>query len=235
MPSEYTFGQRYTKGRELVEYLNTLPTYTPGNTDLESAGLTTLLDSIETANSDVAARLSVLQTERDTRFIMFKDSQTGLIIKTAQIRDYIASIDPKGKKSIDFKKIQKMVQRMRGMRLSKKPVPSEGGEGPKTISTSERSYGSMLAVGREALEVIKTAAGYAPSNTSLTVANFTTFLDDIDAQNSLVAQRQEEWDNSIEARGDLYDDLADRVKKVKLALAAQFGKTSNEYQDSLKY
>lgn len=235
MPSEKSFGQRYTKGRELVEYLNTLPAYSPGNTELEPAELTTLLDSIETANSDVASRLSVLQNERDARLIMFKNNQTGLIAKAGQIRDYIASIDPKGKKALDFKKIQKMVQRMRGMRLSKKPVPSGGGEGPKTISTSERSYGSMLAVGREALEVIKTIAGYAPSNTALTVVNFTTFLDDIDAKNSLVAQRQEEWDNSIEARGALYDELADRVKKVKLALAAQYGRTSNEYKDSLSY
>lgn len=235
MPSEYTFGQRYTKGRELVEYLTTLPTYTPGNTDLETISLTTLLDNIETANSDVASRLSVLQNERDARLTMFKNGQTGLVTKASQIRDYIASIDPKGKKSVDFKKIQKMVQRMRGMRLSKKPVPSEGGEGPKTISTSERSYGSMLAVGREALEVIKTIAGYAPSNTDLTVANFTTFLDDIDAKNSLVAQRQEEWDNSIEARSTHYNDLADRVRKIKLALAAQFGKSSNEYNDAMKY
>ena len=235
MPSENTFGQRYTKGRELVEYLNTLPTYSPGNVDLEPASLTTLLDNIETANSDVSSKLSVLQNERDARLILFKDSQTGLITRSGQIRDYIASIDPKGKKSVDFKKIQKMVQRMRGMRLSKKPEPPAGGTGPKTISTSERSYGSMLAVGREALEVIKTIGTYAPSNTALTVANFTTFLDDIDTKNSLVAQRQEEWDNSIEARGALYDDLADRVKKVRLALAAQYGKSSNEYNDSLKY
>lgn len=235
MPSEKSFGQRYTKGRELVDYLLTIPTYTPGNTDLETTELSTLLDSIDTANSDVASRLSVLQNERDARLLMFKNNQTGLIAKAGQIRDYIASIDPKGKKSLDFKKIQKMVQRMRGLRLSKKPEPPAGGTGPKTISTSERSYGSMLAVGKEVLEVIKTVAGYAPSNTALTVANLTTFLDDIDTKNSLVAQRQAEWDNSVEARIALYDDLADRVKKVKLALAAQFGKTSNEYVDSLKY
>lgn len=233
IPSEKSFGQRYTKGRELVEYLRTLPTYTPGNIDLETAALTTLLDSIETANSDAAARLSSLQTERDARLIMFKNNLTGLLNKSGQIRDYVASIDPKGKKATDFKKLQKMVQRMRGIRLTKKPAPQEGG--PKTISTSEVSYGSMLAVGKEVLEVIKTVAGYAPSNTALTVANFTTFLDDIDAKNSLVAQKQEEWDNSIEARSALYETLAGRVMKVKLALAAQFGKTSNEYKDALKY
>ena len=62
-----------------------------------------------------------------------------------------------------------------------------------------------------------------------------TFLDSIDTKNSLVAQRQEEWDNSVEARSAFYVTLADTVQKVKLALAAQFGKTSNEYKDSLRY
>lgn len=232
MPSENTFGQRYTKGRDLVEYLNTVPGYAPGNPDLEPAGLTTLLDSIETANTDVASKSSSLQTERDTRYNLYKDKLDGVITLSAQIRDYVASIDPKGKKSLDYKKLQKMVQRMRGIRLTKKP-PAESGA--KTISTSERSFGSMLAVGREILEVIKTVAGYAPSNTKLTVLNFTAFLDSIDAQNSLVAQKLEEWDNAVEARSGLYVTLAENVKKVKLALAAQYGKASNEYQDALRY
>jgi len=233
--SEKSFGQRYTKGRELVEYLRTIPTYTPGNPDLELPAVTTLLDNIETANSDVASKLSLLQTERDARLILYKNNQTGLLNKSGQIRDYVASIDPKGKKSLDYKKLQKMVQKMRGIRLTKKPIPPAGGGGPKTISTSEVSYGSILAAGREILEVIKTVVGYAPSNTALTVADLTTFLDSIDTKNSLVAQRLEEYDNSVEARSAFYVTLADTVQKIKLALAAQFGKTSNEYKDSLRY
>ena len=237
MPSsaEYTFGQRYTKGRDLVEYLKTLTGYAPGNPDLEPAALSTLLDSIEAANTEVASRNTSLQTERDKRYNLYKDKLNGVITLSGQIRDYVASNDPKGKKSLDYKKLQKMVQRMRGIRLTKKPAPPEGGGGPKTISTSERSFGSMLAVGREILEVIKTITGYAPSNTKLTVADFTTFLDSIDTQNSLVAQKLEEWDNSVELRSGFYVTLAENVKKVKLALASQFGKTSNEYKDSLRY
>ena len=233
--SEKSFGQRYTKGRELVEYLKTIPTYSPGNADIEPPELESLLNDIDSANSDVASRLSSLQTERDARLILYKNNQTGLLNKSGQIRDYVASIDLKGKKSLDYKKLQKIVQRMRGIRLTKKPVAPAGGGELKTISTSEVSFGSMLAAGKELLEVIKTVPGYAPSNTALTVADFTTFLGSIDTKNSLVAQKLEEYDNSVEARSALYVTLADRVAKVKLALAAQFGKTSNEYKDSLSY
>ncbi|MFZ1520476.1 MAG: hypothetical protein WAU11_16990 [Ignavibacteriaceae bacterium] len=226
--SEKSFGQRYTKGRELVEYLKLLPTYTPGNTDLEATSLTTLLDNILTANSGVASKISSLQTERDARLTMYV-SQTGLINKCGQIRDYIASIEPKGKKAVDYKKV-------RGKRLTPKPKPPEAGAtAPKKVSTSEVSFGSVLSTAFEILEVIKGNALYAPSNTALTVANFTTLLNSIDAKNKLIAQKREEWDDAVEDRMSLYTDLQSRVTKTKLALASQFGKTSNEYKDSVKF
>lgn len=232
--SESSFGQRYTKGRELVEYLKLLPTYAPSNTALETASLSTLLDDIITANSDVASKISTLQTERNARLVMY-ESQTGLINKCGQIRDYIASIESAGKKSVDYKKVQSAVKKMRGKRLTPKPKPTESQPNPKSSSTSEVSFGSVLATAFEILEVIKGNALYAPSNADLTVANFTTFLISIDAKNKLIAQRREQYDDAVEARLGLYKDLQDRVTKVKLALASQYGKTSNEYLDSVKY
>ena len=100
--SERTFGQRYTKGRELVEYLETLPAYTPGNPDLEPPNLTAFLDSIDIANNDVASKLFVLSTERETRYNLYK-GENGLIKRCSQIRDYVASIHADGKKSLDYK------------------------------------------------------------------------------------------------------------------------------------
>ena len=231
--SERTFGQRYTKGRDLVEYLKLVTTYAPTETAIQPANLTTLLNSIDAANSEVGAAKSTLQTERDERIIMFKNSTTGLITRCAQIRDYIASFHTQGKKALDFKKVQKIVMLMRGIRLSKKPPVTEGGK--KSVSTSERSYGSMLQAGKDVLEVIKTIAGYAPSNTEITVANFTTMLAAIDAKNSSVAAMQETYDNKVETRASLYNDLSGRITKVKAALASQYGKQSNEYKDSVKY
>lgn len=233
--SEKSFGQRYTKGRELVEYLKLLPTYAPGNTDLEAASLSTLLDDVLTANSNVSSKISTLQTERDARLTMYA-SQTGLINKCGQIRDYIASIEAKGKKSVDYKKVQSAVKKMRGKRLTPKPKPPEAGAAaPKTVSTSEVSFGSVLSKAFEILEVIKGNALYAPSNTALIVANFTTFINSIDAKNKLIAQKREEWDDAVEDRMSLYTDLQSRVTKTKLVLAWQFGKTSNEYKDSVKF
>jgi formiminotetrahydrofolate cyclodeaminase len=50
-----------------------------------------------------------------------------------------------------------------------------------------------------------------------------------------VAQKYEQYDDSVEARGELYNQLTDRLSKIKLALAAQYGKDSNAYKDAVKY
>lgn len=233
--SERTFGQRYTKARDLIEYLKSVPGYAPGNPDLAAAALDVFVSTIDTANNQVATQTSALQTARDARYDLFKGPY-GLLKRAAQIRDYIASVDIKGKKSVEYKKIQKIVMRMRGIRLSKKKAtPEAGTTEPKTLSTSEVSFGSLLNAGKEVLQVVKGLPGYAPSSTHITIANFTTFVGQLDAKNTEIAEKLTDWDNAIEARADLYNTLKDRVSKVKSALAGQYGRQSNEYKDSLKY
>lgn len=232
--SEKSFGQRYTKARDLVQYMEELPGFDPGVAELEAANLSDFLDTVDIANSDVASKLSAVQTEREERYNMFK-APDGLITRCSQIRDYIGSIHTQHKKALDYKKVQKAVQKMRGVRMTKKAAVDPEAPGNKTRSVSERSFGSILQTGKDVLEVIKTVGGYAPSNTNLTIANYTTFVSAIDAKNSAVAEKYEQYDDSVEARLDLYKQLAERVSKIKLAVAAQYGKDSNEYKDVVKY
>lgn len=232
--SEKSFGQRYTKARDLVEYMEELPGFDPGVAELEAANLSTFLDTVDTANSDVASKLSAVQTVREERYNMF-NSTTGIITRCSQIRDYIGSIHTQHKKALDYKKVQKAVQKMRGIRLTKKTATNPEEPGKKTRSTSERSFGSILQSGKDVLEVVKTVGGYAPSNTNITIANYTTFLASVDTKNQSVAEKHEQYDDAIEARLDLYKQLAERVSKIKLAVAAQYGKDSNEYKDVVKY
>ena len=90
-------------------------------------------------------------------------------------------------------------------------------------------------MGVSVVEIVKAKAGYAPSNAALTIASLTSFMDNIYVKNRSVNSKQEIYDNAIEARSILYADLNLLVSKIKLALAGQYGRTSNEYKDSLKF
>ena len=236
--SEKSFGQRYTKAVGLVEYLKLLPAYTPDNADIQATAFDTFLGSVQTANETVSAKLSELMNERESRLLLYKGPE-GLIKLCGKVRDYVASIDPKGRKSADYNKISKTIMRMRGQRLKKKPdpptPPPENAGEKKKVSVSELSYGSVLEMGVSVVEVVKAKAGYAPSNTALTVASLNTFMDNLYAKNRLVLSKAEVYCNAVDVRVNLYADLKLRVSKAKSALASQYGKQSNEYTEALKY
>jgi len=236
--SERTYGQRYTKAVGLVEYLKLIPTYTADNADIAIPAFDTFVGSIQDANENVSTKLSELMNERESRLLLYKGPE-GLVKLCGKVRDYVASIDPKGRNSADFKKISKTIMRMRGQRLKKKPDPPappvEGSTEPKKVSVSEQSYGSVLEMGVSVVEVVKAKAGYAPSNASLTVASLGAFMDSIYAKNRSVLSKAEVYDNAVDVRLNLYADLKQRVSKIKSSLASQYGKQSNEYKDSVKY
>lgn len=229
-----TYSNRCTKGRELVVYLETLPGYAPGVDDLTAIKLTELLNDIEAANSNVASKRSILQTVRSERVLLVK-GEDSLISRSSQVRDYLASILLKGKRAKDYEKAQKIVRKMRGYTHRKKSEGNEDSNTAKTTSTVEVTFASILGNGRDMLELIKSVPGYAPSNANLTVASFEAHLNTISAKNSLVAQVREQYDDAVENRANLYNELKERITKIKSAIAAQYGKRSNEYKDVVKY
>ena len=236
MPSSFqtSFANRYTKARELVSYLSTLSGYNPGVDSLTTPKLTELLNDINAANSAAASKNSLLQTERSDRAALIK-GEDGLISRSAQVRDYLASILPKGKKAKDYERAQKIIQKMRGGTKPRKSSANENGSSTRTTSTAEVSFASILGNGRDLLELIKLVPGYAPSNPDLTIANYEALLNSIAAKNSSVAQMREQYDDAIENRANLYYDLRERITKIKHSIAAQYGKKSNEYKDCVKY
>lgn len=145
-----TYANRYTKGRELAAYLGTITGFSPGVEDLTIAKLTDHLNSIEAANSEVASKRSLLQTVQSERAMLVK-GEDGLISRASQVRDYLASILPKGKKAKDYEKAQKIVRQMRGYSHRKKSETNEEAVTTKSISTFEVTFASILGNGRDML------------------------------------------------------------------------------------
>jgi type I site-specific restriction endonuclease len=132
MPSSFqtSFANRYTKARELVSYLSTLPVYNPGVDSLTAPKLTEFLNDINTANSTAAYKNSLLQTERSERAALIK-GEDGLVSRSSQVRDYLASILAKGKKAKDYERAQKIIQEMRGGTKPRKSSAVENGSTKK--------------------------------------------------------------------------------------------------------
>src|SRR5437868_923127 len=99
---------------------------------------------------------------------------------------------------------------MRGYKLPKIKNPASAGTTPeekKKIWQSELSFGSMVSDAKKILAVISSLAGYAPSNTDLSVVNYTALITDCENKNKAVALALIANSNAIDKRLDLYDGL----------------------------
>ena len=229
--SETGFGQRLRRGRQIFEAVGTIEGYAPSNQIIKAQNFARFLESIDAANTRVAAANASLSQLRNGRSAAFFGAK-GIIRISARVRDFLASTAG-GKNSAGFKTVQKAVQRLRNYR---KPVkekeaatPQQAKKGP---SRSELSFGSMLQNAKEIREAIKAIAGYAPSAAALSAKSYAAAIKQIEKLNAAVARAKSSYDAAVKARYGLYEGtkgLRRRITAIKSYVSASYGRNSQEY------
>jgi len=233
--SEQTFGQKYTKACAILEHLKAISGYQPANPTIAIPALQTFLDEVDEANNQVASQLVSLQSARAERLELY-NGDDGLLKRARSIRDYLGSSTPKGKKLDHYIRVQRIVQQMTNYHPPKKitqPVVPDADK-ERTISTSERSFGSLIRAGKDILERIVKVGNYAPINIDLSVANFGLLVEKIESKNNEVASVLTSYTEAISKRMEIYEELNSRIQQIKLALASQYGKDAYEYLEVIK-
>lgn len=235
--AEFTFGSRYDNGMSLLTLITDAgASYAPSNSDITVASWTTDLAGADAANTLVDNTGNDLGASRDTRQTVIK---INLIAISAQVRDEIGSMKG-GKKTVAYKTVQKTVQKMRGYKLPKIKNPGSAGETPeekKKVSQSELSFGSIVADAKKILSIIDSLAGYAPSNTDLSVVSYTARITDSEAKNKAVAKDLFKNSTAIDDRLELYDGengLGKTSQQIVDYIASTFNKSSTLYKEAVK-
>jgi hypothetical protein len=236
--SESSFGNKLAKGKQMLDFMQTLKGYVAPNDQLKKENLSNLISLIEENNSKIAKSGDLLTQARAMRIDYFK-GDTGARKRCAMIRDFIGALYG-GKTSSAYISVQKEIQKMNNY---KKPVKKDDtndsmeSSNKRSISSAETSFGSVLQSLKNVLEVIKNISNYAPQNTLITVENFTKFITDIESCNQTINSQLYTYNECISKRQELYEGtngLRSTIQAIKMYVAGVYGKDSIEYKEVIK-
>jgi hypothetical protein len=225
--SENTFGSKLRNGQDLSNYILGFTAYTPPRTQESAAAMATLLTSIVTANNTAANNQQQYRTAVKARQTAYAGANGSIVKLLPNINGAVEA--QYGKTSVEAKSIAAQIKSMRAKKLVKLPADPTKQAQEKTISQSERSYGSMLQAFNNIVASLQQFTGYNPSNTNLRVAALQATSTQVTTLNNSVAQKIQALKTAKSSRDNLYLDLKDRAQRIKSYVKAQYGVTSNEY------
>lgn len=202
--------------------------YKPPRPDESIDKLTILLDSIVAANATESVQRENYRAAVALRQSAFtrKDGSVQKLLSPIK-----GAVDAQyGKNSSEATNLNSLLKKMRSTKIIKAPADPTKPENEKTVSQSERSYGSVTQHFNDIVSTISQFSSYDSSNEMLTLASLQAFATKLTDFNNDVAQKTQQLKATKAGRLSKYEDLRDRVQRVKAYIRAQYGVDSNEYK-----
>ena len=226
--SENTFGAKLRNAQDLLNYIQGFTGYAPPRAQESVASMTTLITSIVTANTATANNQQQYKAATAARQAAYNGTNGSIEKILPSIKGAVEA--QFGKKAPETESIGAQIKAMRSSKLVKSPTDPTKLTQEKTVSQSERSYGSMVQSFNNIIASLQQFSGYNPSNTTLRITALQAATAQVTTLNNNVAQRTLALKTSKVNRDTLYTDLKDRVQRIKSYVKAQYGVSSNEYK-----
>lgn len=226
--SESSFGARLRRAQDLLTYISGYQVYKPPRPDESIENLTILIDSIIAANATESVQRENYRAAVAVRQSAFtrKDGSVQKLLSPIK-----GAVDAQyGKNSSEATNLNSLIKKMRATKIIKAPADPTKPENEKTVSQSERSYGSVTQHFNDIVNTISQFSSYDSSNESLTLTALQAFAAKLTDYNNDVAQKTQQLKATKASRLDKYEDLRDRVQRVKAYIRAHYGIKSNEYK-----
>ena len=225
--TENLFGARLRRGQDLQTYIAGFTGYTPPRSQESVAGYTTLINSIVTINASESSLQQNYKAAVDARQSAFTKTTASVDKLLAPIRGAVEA--QYGKKSTEADAIAAIIKTMRATKLVQLPPDPSTPTVKKTLSQSERSYGSMTQYFNDIINTLTQFTAYNPTNVAIKTATLQTLAAQLTTLNNAVATKIQVLTTARVNRQALYTDLKDRAQRIKSYVKAQYGTTSNEY------
>ncbi|MDO4703221.1 hypothetical protein [Tannerella sp.] len=226
--SETGFGAKLRKAQDVVHYIGQFDGYNPPRSEETIGGMNDLLNQIIAANAEVVHMQQLYKGSTTKRIQMYRDMDSSIMKLLPSISGAVEA--QYGKDSIESNSIKALIKKMRVTGVAKSPKDPTAGPETKSISRSEQSFGSLIQNFNNIITILSELTGYNPSNTKLSVDSLKTLSQEATNLNNLVAKYISDLKTVKAKRLGLYNDLHDRVRRIKAYVKAQYGYSSEQYK-----
>ena len=232
--SEVGHAKNVANLQKLTEQVNVYTLYNPPVDNLKVTNLQTLYTTASTKLTEVEDKRNANKNAialRQTAFENLKSTCTKIINHLEILGLPQGTID-------QAKSLNRTIQG--GQKKTETPSV-EGGETPKTVSTSRQSYTQQAENFGILLQSLSTIPTYTPNEDNLKLVNLNTYKDSLVNSTQAVDQTEAELNNKLIERDNiLYADgtgLYSIAQNVKKYVKSLYGATSPEYTNvsSIKF
>ncbi len=226
--SDNTFGARLRRAQDIVSFFPGFPNYNPPRLEENVENFTALVTSISEANFNVSNLKETYRVLVEKRRAAYRKNPDSLEKILVPVR---AAVEARfGRRSAEARSVGSFISKMRSVKLSKDPVDPTNPDADKAHSTAQLSYGSMIQIFNDVIAALVSFNGYDPSNEKIKIAALKERSARMNAMNNDLAVLVQQVKEKANARLLLFDDLRDRVLRIKSYVKSEYGIHSNQYK-----
>ena len=226
--SEKSFGARLRRFQDAIQYAQNWEGYNPPRPQESIAALTLLVEKVITENSSEITSFVGYTEAVSVRKDLFSIRPGSIEKMLTNIRG--AVVAQYGKRTTQEKAVATIITNMRKTGIVKPPADPANPEVARVVSQSEQSYGSKTQYFADLVSTLSTMGDFTTSNPDLTLSALKAKVQQLHDANNAVADRLQLLRNMRAVRTANYDDLADRITRMKAYTKSQYGIKSAEYK-----
>ena len=225
--TEKGFGAKLQQAQNLINVLGSFQNYHPPRNEESVQEMQQLTADLEALNTSQAAQSENYRYAVDIRLKAFNKSPGSVQKLLSPIYSAVKAQFGKDAKEAVF--IAGIIRKIRGTKLVKKPAVPSDSKVKAPISTSEQSYGSLTKLFGDLVTTLAQYPAYNPSNPELSVAFLQQKQQSLSQLSADVVSYEQVLRLTRIERVSRYEELRDRVSRIKQYVKAQYGNNSPEH------
>lgn len=225
--SEKGFGAKLQKAQNLLNILSSFQNYTPPRPEESITSMQQLTAALEVLNTSEATQRENYRSAVDTRRKAFTGSPGSIEKLLSPI--YNAVTAQYGKQEKQAVLVAEIIRKFRGSKKANAPADPLSVKLKAPVSSSERSFGALTKHFGDLVSTLSQYGDYNPSNPQLSVAALQQKQQQLPQYSAAVVNSEQALRLTRIERTGQYEELSDRVQRIKQYVRAQYGLHSPEH------